>query len=99
MKSWEGLGSNWHNGIGQGGNKSFCAYRLGFGVPGYTGFVPVSENIAIPVKKASAERAPLDRGHGDHGDGGALTMSKLIMPPPLPRRAILLGCCMAKENS
>ena len=76
MKSWEGLGSNWHNGIGQGGNKSFCAYRLGFGVPGYTGFVPVSENIAIPVKKASAERAPLDRGHGDHGDGGALTMSK-----------------------
>ena len=36
MKSWEGLGSNWHNGIGQGGNKSFCAYRLGFGVPGYT---------------------------------------------------------------
>ena len=62
------LGSNWHQGVGQGGNKSFCSYRMGMGIPGYTGFVPVHENISVPHK---GPRAPT-RHTGARGDGGAL---------------------------
>jgi len=54
------------------GDKSLLPYRLGVGVPGYTGFIPASENIAIPVKRGSALRAELARGSGSHGDGGTI---------------------------
>jgi len=42
------------------------------GVTGYTGFIPASENISIPVKEGAQLRAPLERGTGAHGDGGAV---------------------------
>ena len=58
------------------GNKSFCSYRLGLGVPGYTGFVPMEENIDIPTKTGCAARAPLMRGAAAHGDGGAVMKPK-----------------------
>ena len=58
------------------GNKSFCSYRLGLGVPGYTGFVPMEENIDIPTKTGCAARAKLDRGAAAHGDGGAVMKPK-----------------------
>lgn len=58
------------------GNKSLLPYRLGVGVPGYTGFTPAPENIAIPVKRGSATRAELDRGSGEHGDGGTIERAK-----------------------
>ena len=67
------LGDPFHNGVNNAGNKSFCSYRLGFGVPGYTGFVPMDENIDIPCKRGCAERAPVARGNAAHGDGGTLT--------------------------
>jgi len=54
------------------GNKSFCSYRIGVGVTGYTGFIPASENITIPCKTGSQLRAPLHRGNGEHGDGGTI---------------------------
>lgn len=65
------LGDSFHNG-NNGANKSFLSYRLGLGVPGYTGLVPVHENIEIPVKAGCAARAPLDRGDSLHGDGGTI---------------------------
>lgn len=52
------------------------SYRLGVGVPGYTGFVPMEENIDIPAKAGCAARAPMDRGHGAHADGGTLLYTK-----------------------
>ena len=52
------------------------SYRLGVGVPGYTGFVPMEENIDIPAKAGCAARAPMDRGHGEHADGGTLLYTK-----------------------
>jgi len=68
------LGDNHHNGVGNAGNKSFCSYRLGYGVPGYTGFVPMEENLAIPSKEAGSERAalPLRSSEGLPGDGGTI---------------------------
>ena len=68
------LGDSMHNGVGQAGNKSFISYRLGYGVPGYTGFVPVEENVSIPSKEAGSRRAPLEMrsSQGTHGDGGAI---------------------------
>eukprot|EP00965_Chrysotila_dentata_P252539 6210737-Pleurochrysis_carterae.AAC.1 len=66
------LGDNWHNGVNNAGNKSFCSYRVGHGVPGYTGFIPVHENITVPDKKGVATRAPLSHGDKPHGDGGIL---------------------------
>lgn len=54
------------------GNKSLLPYRLGVGCPGYTGFTPAPENIAIPVKSGAMERASLERGTGAHGDGGTI---------------------------
>uniref|UniRef100_A0A7S2IU82 Uncharacterized protein n=1 Tax=Haptolina brevifila TaxID=156173 RepID=A0A7S2IU82_9EUKA len=66
------IGDHFHNGLGSAGNKSFLSYRLGYGVPGYTGFVPMHENIDIPTKTGCAERAPLDRGRAPHGNGGAV---------------------------
>jgi len=65
------LGDAFHNG-NNAGNKSFCMYRLGYGVPGYTGVVPVHESIPVPAKAGCAERAPLDRGGSMHGDGGTI---------------------------
>jgi len=70
------LGDAFHNGVGNAGNKSFCSYRLGFGVPGYTGFVPMEENIDIPTKTGCAERAALARGDAPHGDGGTIMQPK-----------------------
>jgi len=67
------LGDRFHNG-NNAGNKSFCSYRLGLGVPGYTGFIPMPENIDIPAKTGCAERAPIARGNAPHGDGGAIVM-------------------------
>jgi hypothetical protein len=66
------LGDPFHNGVGNAGNKSFCSYRLGVGVPGYTGFVPMPENIDIPAKRGCAQRAEVARGSAAHGDGGTL---------------------------
>jgi len=66
------IGDAFHNGAGMAGNKSFCSYRLGMGVPGYTGFVPMEENIDIPTKKGCATRAAVDRGDALHGDGGTI---------------------------
>ena len=54
------------------GNKSLLPYRLGVGITGYTGFIPASENISVPVKSGPASRASLERGTGTHGDGGAV---------------------------
>ena len=71
------LGDTFHNGVNQGGNKSFCSYRMGVGVPGYTGFVPVEENIEIPTKTGCAERAPLQRGgNASRGDGSTIMKPK-----------------------
>ena len=64
--------SSLSTGRGTAGNKSFCSYRLGLGVPGYTGFVPMEENIDIPTKSGCAKRAPLARGDAAHGDGGTI---------------------------
>lgn len=58
------------------GDKSLYPYRIGVGVTGYTGFIPASENIGIPVKRGSCLRAPLERGNGAHGDGGTITRAK-----------------------
>jgi len=68
------LGDALHNGVGNAGNKSFCSYRMGVGVPGYTGFVPVEENLAIPTKEAGAMRADLvlRSSEGVAGDGGTI---------------------------
>jgi len=69
LSSSADLGSNWHAGVLNAGNKSFCSYRMGTGIPGYTGFVPVHENISVPVKCAPS----LPSHHtGTRGDGGAL---------------------------
>jgi len=65
------LGDAFHNG-NNAGNKSFLSYRLGMGVPGYTGFTPMEENIDIPAKAGCAARAPTDRGYSTHGDGGTI---------------------------
>lgn len=70
------IGDSFHNGVGMAGNKSFCSYRLGTGVPGYTGFVPMEENIDIPTKKGCASRAALTRGDAPHGDGGTICQPK-----------------------
>lgn len=70
------LGDPFHNGVNNAGNKSFCSYRLGVGVPGYTGFVPMPENIDIPTKTGCAERAPIARGSASHGDGGTIMAPK-----------------------
>ena len=64
-------GSNFHLG-NSAGNKSFNSYRLGVGVPGYTGFIPMTENIEIPHKAGCAARAPVARGDAPHGDGGTI---------------------------
>jgi len=69
------IGDAFHSG-NNAGNKSFCSYRLGVGVPGYTGFVPMEENIDIPTKKGCATRAALDRGDAPHGDGGTIAQPK-----------------------
>jgi len=66
------IGDAFHNGLGTAGNKSFLSYRLGMGVPGYTGFTPMQENIDIPTKTGCSERAPLDRGRAAHGHGGTI---------------------------
>ena len=58
------------------GNQSLYPYRLGVGVTGYTGFIPASEKIAIPVKRGAQLRAPLDRGIAQHGDGGTVQQAK-----------------------
>ena len=71
MNSITDLGSSWHNGVNQAGNKSFCSYRMGVGVPGYTGFVPVQENISVPHKEASVMRAETCHAN-ERGDGGSL---------------------------
>lgn len=65
------LGDTFHNG-NTAANKSFICYRLGVGVPGYTGMVPMEENIDIPTKTGCAARAKTDRGYGSHGDGGTI---------------------------
>jgi len=68
------LGDMHHNGVGSAGNKSFISYRTGFGVPGYTGFVPVEENLPIPAKEAGSQRAelPIRSAEGLPGDGGTI---------------------------
>ena len=66
------LGDTFHNGGIQGANKSFLSYRLGLGVPGYTGLTPVHECLEVPVKAGVAARAPLDRGDAPGGDGGTI---------------------------
>jgi len=58
------------------GNKSLLPYRLGVGITGYTGFIPASENISIPVKRGAQLRAPLERGTAQHGDGGTVQQAK-----------------------
>ena len=58
------------------GNKSLLPYRIGVGVTGYTGFIPASESIAVPVKRGSMLRAELDRGTAEHGDGGTIAKAK-----------------------
>ena len=55
------------------------SYRLGVGVPGYTGFVPMEENIDIPAKAGCAERAPMMRGDAAHADGGTIVAPKSSM--------------------
>lgn len=68
------LGDNHHNGAGMAGNKSFMSYRTGKGVPGYTGYIPGTENFPVPAKTAGASRAELDRGEAaPHSDGGTIT--------------------------
>ena len=49
-----------HKGIGQAGNKSMLGYRAGFGVPGYTGFIPSTESLLLPTKEGLAVRQPID---------------------------------------
>jgi len=68
------LGDNFHNGVNNGGNKSFVAYRVGYGIPGCTYFIPVSENIPVPTKRGIATRATLHDLSLDskHGDGGTI---------------------------
>lgn len=53
------LGDTWHNG-NSAGNKSLITYRMGVGVPGYTGFNPAEECVSIPVKAGCMTRAPLE---------------------------------------
>ena len=65
------IGDTFHSG-NNAGNKSFLGYRLGVGVPGYSGFIPMPENIDIPAKTGGAARAPTDRGDSKHGDGGTI---------------------------
>ena len=81
------MGDRFHNG-NNAGNKSFCSYRLGLGVPGYTGFIPMPENIDIPAKTGCAERAPIARGNAAHGDGAApqmrLALNLCTHCPPRP---------------
>jgi len=68
------LGDPHHNGVGNAGNKSFISYRTGFGVPGYTGFVPMEENLPIPAKEAGSKREDLvvRSAEGLPGDGGTI---------------------------
>jgi len=68
------LGDNWHNGVNNAGNKSFCAYRVGTGIPGYSGYMPGPETICIPYKRGVMTRAPIEDQHGDRarGDGGTI---------------------------
>ena len=74
MQLGTALGDGHHNGVGNAGNKSFCTYRLGYGVPGYTGFTPMEENLPIPSKEAGSQRAELilRASEGLPGDGGTL---------------------------
>ena len=65
-----------HTAMATAGNQSLYPYRLGVGVTGYTGFIPASEKIAIPVKRGAQLRAPLDRGIAQHGDGGTVQQAK-----------------------
>uniref|UniRef100_A0A7S3AVZ4 Uncharacterized protein n=1 Tax=Haptolina ericina TaxID=156174 RepID=A0A7S3AVZ4_9EUKA len=49
-------------------------YRTGFGVPGYTGFIPMDENLPIPAKEAGSQREKLiiRSAEGVPGDGGTI---------------------------
>mgnify|MGYP007078082730 CR=1 FL=1 len=60
--------------MGNAGNKSFMTYRTGFGVPGYTGFIPMDENLPIPAKEAGSQREKLiiRSAEGVPGDGGTI---------------------------
>mmetsp|Transcript_10246 Transcript_10246/g.25089 ORF Transcript_10246/g.25089 Transcript_10246/m.25089 type:complete len:439 (-) Transcript_10246:230-1546(-) len=47
----KGIGSDTHHkGMGQAGNKSTLSYRADIGVPGYTGYIPSSSSIQVPIK-------------------------------------------------
>jgi len=46
-----GIGADHHHkGTGQAGNKSMLSYKVDTGVPGYTGYIPSSASIPLPVK-------------------------------------------------
>jgi len=47
----KGIGADHHHkGTGQAGNKSILSYRADIGVPGYTGYIPSSATIPLPIK-------------------------------------------------
>jgi len=72
------LCDTWHNG-NSAGNKSLVTYRMGVGVPGYTGFTPAEECIQIPIKAGCMERAPLESLVAGRlgGHGGAMIVNDL----------------------
>ena len=56
----KGIGTDHHHkGIGQSGNKSMLSFRNDIGVPGYTGYIPSSKGIILPIK-GSTERSGFD---------------------------------------
>mmetsp|Transcript_20716 Transcript_20716/g.53441 ORF Transcript_20716/g.53441 Transcript_20716/m.53441 type:complete len:448 (-) Transcript_20716:550-1893(-) len=45
-----------HKGPGQGGNKSMVSFRVGYGIPGYTGYIPTVDAVPIPSKEGISDR-------------------------------------------
>jgi hypothetical protein len=60
-------------GCGQAGNKSMLGYRAGFGVPGYTGYIPSKESFQLPIKHGLSERLAIDTTPGN--------LSRTLPPP------------------
>lgn len=48
-----------HKGPGQGGNKSLVSYRVGYGIPGYTGYIPTVDAVPVPSKEVGNATIPL----------------------------------------
>lgn len=72
------LCDGWHNG-NSAGNKSLITYRMGVGIPGYTGFTPAEECVSIPMKAGCMQRASLDSLVAGRmkGDGGNIVVKEL----------------------